>query len=206
MSAPGHLSVRAELASATRDRILGALAEMLRRGDDTTFERLAKQSGVPSRTLYRHFANREVLFSAFWRWANDAIDAPPSPTTPEEVIGHIQPLYLAFDRDESLVRALMHDPFGRAVRAANARARRQKFSKALRSVTATLPEAEARSLLASVTVLCSANGWESMRDNWRLSGEVAAEAAQWAVTALINSARAMAVHDRRKYALNKEAD
>jgi hypothetical protein len=84
---------------------------------------------------------------------------------------------------------MMHDPHGRAVRLANADARRQKFSEALKPLIEMLPETEATRLLASVTVLCSATGWESMKDNWQLSGAAAAEAAQWAVKALIDDAR-----------------
>ncbi len=173
----------------TASRIMEGVAGLLRRGSEVTFELLAKESRVPQRTLYRYFQSRDELFGAFWRWVNELIKVPPLPTTPDEVVSHIPALFDAFDRDEALVRAMMHDPHGRAVRVANAGARRNKFSKALRPVIETMPEAEAMSLLASVTVLCSATGWESIKDNWRLSGAEAAEAAQWAVKALIKSAR-----------------
>ena len=176
----------------TERRIMEGVANLLRRGSDVTFDLLAKESSVPQRTLYRYFEDRETLFGAFWRWANELIEVPAPPTTPEEVISHIPALFAAFDRDEALVRAMMHDPHGRAVRAANAGARRKKFSEALKPVVDLLPKVEAARLLASVTVLCSATGWESMKDNWQLSGTSAAEAAQWAVAALINDARKLA--------------
>jgi AcrR family transcriptional regulator len=182
-------SPRQELAALTEGRIMEAVAALLRRGSDVTFELVAKESGVPQRTLYRYFENREALFGAFWRWANELIEVPPLPTSAEEVVAHIPALYQAFDRDEALVRAMMHDPHGRAVRAANSDARRKKFSYALRSVTDGMQQEEATRLLASVTVLCSATGWESMKDNWQLSGASAAEAAQRAVGALISAAR-----------------
>jgi AcrR family transcriptional regulator len=184
-----RLSPRAELAAITGERIMEGVAGLLRRGSDVTFDLLARESGVPQRTLYRYFENREALFGAFWRWVNELIEMPALPKTPDEVVSHIPALYAAFDRDEALVRAMMHDPHGRAVRAANAEARRRKFQEALKPVVDTLPEAEATRLLASVTVLCSATGWESMKDNWQLSGVTASEAAQWAVKALIESAR-----------------
>jgi AcrR family transcriptional regulator len=176
----------------TESRIMEGVASLLRRGSDVTFDLLAKESGVPQRTLYRYFENREVLFGAFWRWVNELIEMPAPPTTPEEVVSHIPALFAAFDRDEALVRAMMHDPHGRAVRVANADARRNKFSEALKPVVDMLPEAEATRLLASVTVLCSATGWESIKDNWQLSGTSAAEVAQWAVKALIDEARRLA--------------
>ncbi|WP_423069487.1 TetR/AcrR family transcriptional regulator [Devosia sp. CN2-171] len=173
----------------TEGRIMEGVATLLRRGSDVTFDLVAKESGVPQRTLYRYFENREALFGTFWRWVNELIEVPPLPTSPDEVVSHVSALFEAFDRDEALVRAMMHDPHGRSVRLANSDARRRKFSEALRPVVDQLPEDEATRLLASVTVLCSATGWASMKDNWQLSGASAAEAAQWAVRALILAAQ-----------------
>jgi AcrR family transcriptional regulator len=181
-------SPREELAAMTEGRIMQGVATLLRRGNEVTFDLVAKESGVPQRTLYRYFENREALFGRFWRWANEHIEVPPPPTSPNEVVAHIRALFEAFDRDEALVRAMIHDPHGRAVRVANADARRKKFSEALKPVIDRLPKEDATRLLASVTVICSATGWESMKDNWQLSGAAAAEAAEWAVKALIEAA------------------
>lgn len=166
------------------------IAALLRNGvTDVTFDLVARESGVPQRTLYRYFENKEALFGAFWRWTNAAIDMPATPKSPQEVVEHIPALFAAFNRDEPLVRAMLHNPYGRAVRLAHAEARRNKFAEAFREVTESLPDDAGRRLLASVTALCSASGWETMKDNWELSGEAAADAAQWAVSALIDEAR-----------------
>ena len=169
---------------------MAGLAALLRRGeDDVTFELVALESGVPQRTLYRYFANKEALFSAFWPWINAGIETPARPGSPDEVVSHIPALFAAFDRDDALVRAMLHNPHGRAVRLANADVRRAKFENALREVTEGMPEAGAKRLLSAVTALCSASGWEAMKDNWGLTGPAAADAAQWAVRALIKEAR-----------------
>jgi AcrR family transcriptional regulator len=183
-------SARAELATITRDRILRGLAALLKRSsDEVTFELLSAESGVPLRTLYRHFASKEVLFAAFWPWVNETIEVPERPTNPEELVAHIPALFAAFDRDELLVRAMLHSPHGRSIRLAHAEARREKFDRALQPVTSALSAAAAQRLLAAVTALCSAAGWETMKDNWGLSGSDAAAAAQWAVRILIDEAR-----------------
>lgn len=182
-------SLRAQSAALTQDRIMQGLSTILRRGDEVTFDILAVDTGIPVRTLYRYFPSKDLLFAAFWPWLNALIEAPARPTSPDEVVDHISELFAAFDRDEPLVRAMLHHPIGQAVRLANAEARRGKFADALGPVTATLSETEAGHLLAAVTALCSASGWESMKDNWGLSGAAAANAAQWAVRALINEAR-----------------
>jgi AcrR family transcriptional regulator len=180
---------RQELTELTQSRIMEALALLLRRGsDDVTFDLVSRESGVPQRTVYRYFENKEALFGAFWRWVNESIDMPALPSTPSGVVDHIPALYAAFDRDEPLVRAMLHNPYGRAVRLAHAEARQQKFRLALRPALEALPPEAGRNLLASVTVLCSAVGWETMKDNWKLSGPSAAEAAQWAVRTLIEAA------------------
>lgn len=170
-----------------------ALAKLLRAGEaDVTFETLARESGVPQRTLYRHFESKEALFGAFWPWMNATIEVPDRPQDAEALVAHIPALFAAFDRDEELVRAMLHHPHGRAARLAAAAARRTKFAEALREVTGGMSPEATRRLLAAVTALCSASGWETMKDNWGLSGPAAAEAAQWAVHALINEARGRA--------------
>ncbi len=185
-------TAREELAAVIHERTMTALAAILRGGREVTFELLSKEAGVPVRTLYRYFPSKEALFGAFWPWMNERIDVPARPQSADEVVAHIPQLFAAFDRDESLVRAMLHNPHGRDVRLANATARREKFADALRQVTGGLSAVAARRLLASVTALCSASGWENMKDNWGLSGPAAAEAAQWAVNALINEARGRA--------------
>jgi AcrR family transcriptional regulator len=182
-------SVRDELATATRERTMLALASIIRAGADVTFDAIGREAAVPLRTLYRHFPSKEELFAAFWPWMNQRIEMPSRPKTPEEVVSHIPELYAAFDRDEPLVRAMLHSPHGRDIRQAHAAARREKFATALQEVTANLTGYDTLKLLASVTTVCSAAGWESMKDNWGLTGPAAADAAQWAVTALINEAR-----------------
>lgn len=89
---------------------------------------------------------------------------------------------------------MLHHPLGRDARLAHAAARREKFAEALRNVSMGMPAGETRCLLAAVTALCSASGWETMKDNWGLSGSAAAEAAQWAVHALIKEARREVAH------------
>lgn len=182
-------SSREQLAVMTKDRVMQALAALMRGGANVTFELLANRSGVPLRTLYRHFSSREVLLGAFWEWVNRHVEMPPLPETPEEIVSHISALFAAYDRDEPLIRAMIHDPHGRAVFLDKGGARRESFSKALMPILDALPAPEARGLAVSVTVLCSPAGWESMKDNWRFTGVDAAAAAQWAVRSLIEEAR-----------------
>lgn len=182
------MSPRQELAKLTVARSMGALAELLREGSEVTFGLLSRRSGVPERTLYRHYETKEGLFGAFWTWLNASIEMPPAPETPDEVTAHIPLLFAAFDRDEALVRAILHHPYGRSIRLAHAEQRREKFRSALSPIIEGLASDKALDLLASVSALCSATGWEMMRDTWRIDTAAAGTAAQWAVGALISAA------------------
>lgn len=186
---PTRRSPREELQRLTQQRAMEAVAQLMRTGAEVTFDLVAREAGIPQRTLYRHFENKDALMEAFWLWANASMDMPAAPTSPQGLVAYASELFLAFDRNEGLVRALIHDPSGRAVRNANSEARRLKFRQALEPVLSTLGATEAMRLLASVTAICSANGWEMMKDNWGLQGEEAADAAGWAVKALIDAAR-----------------
>ena len=183
-------SAKSDLAALTHERVMRAVAALLTRSsEEVTFERVAAESGIPQRTLYRHFANKDALFGAFWPWMNALIEVPQTPLSAAEITDHIPALFAAFDRQEPLVRAMLHSPHGRAVRLAHNEARRDKFAEALKAETILLSEANARRLLAGVTALCSAAGWETIKDYRGLSGAKAADAAQWSVKSLIEAAR-----------------
>ena len=129
MNAP-NLSPRAELGQITRRRILGAAADLVAAGaEDITFDAVSRASGVPLRTVYRHFPNRDVLRDAFWGWLNDAIEVPDPPRTPADLPAYGRALFAAFDRQAALVRAFIHTAAGRDIRSAGTAARQEKFRR-----------------------------------------------------------------------------
>jgi AcrR family transcriptional regulator len=189
MTADPALSPRDDLAALTHARIMQGVASVLISGDGVTFRALAEASGVPERTVYRHFETKEAVFNAFWTWANERLGMPAAPRTAEELIDQVPALFAAFESGEPLVRAMLHDPHGRATRTAHAEARRDRLRAALKDVLGPLTAAERRRLLASAQALISAAGWETMKDYWGLTSAEAADAAQWAVRVLVAEAR-----------------
>lgn len=179
---------RADLAALTQNRIMQGLAGLLTAGEDVTFRALAQVSGVPERTLYRYYPSKDALLAAFWIWLNDRLGMPPPPRSPRELIDNIATIFAAFAAGEPLIRAMLHDPHGRATRLAYAEARRQRLRDALGPVLTPLDGPARTRLLASVQVLISAAGWETMKDYGCVTSQEAADAAQWAVAALIAAA------------------
>lgn len=166
--------------------------------DDVTFQALAKASGVPERTLYRYYPAKGELSSAFWVWLNERLGMPPPPQSPEELLAQVPEVFAAFDKDEALVRAMLHDAEGRATRLAKISARRQKLEKALGEVLEGLESAQRRRLLAGVQALFSAAAWETMKDYCGVTASEAADAAQWGIGVMIAAARREAQANRKR--------
>ncbi|MEU6201010.1 TetR/AcrR family transcriptional regulator [Streptomyces sp. NPDC047061] len=79
-------------AQANRRRILEAARETLSMDPDTTIDDIARVAGVARRTLYGHFASREILLHAL---ADDAVDTLRQAFVQEESQGAPPALELA---------------------------------------------------------------------------------------------------------------
>ena len=159
--------------------------------EDITFDAVSRASGVPLRTVYRHFPNRAALRDAFWGWLNDAIEVPDPPRTPADLPAYGRALFAAFDRQAALVRAFIHTAAGRDIRSAGTAARQEKFRRALAPLLADLSPETGHALLAAVMSLCSASGWENMR---AIGEAEAGDVVAWSLAALVDSAPTQGKH------------
>lgn len=188
MTADSHLSPRAGLAELTREHILRGMERMITSGSESfTFKALAQAAGIPERTIYRHFGDKDALYQAFYSQLNGKIIAPDPPRDPADLVRYTRELYASFDRQPDLVRAMLNNPIGRELRDAQAAPRTAKFVSALSGIANRMTKPEATALMAAVEVLCSSTGWDRLT---RMTGpDKAAEAAAWAVAALIEKAK-----------------
>jgi AcrR family transcriptional regulator len=186
-----HSPLREARARETRERILAATADWLRRDahGDFTLDAIAREAGIERRTVFRHFATREALLAAFWEWINHRISPRPLPATLEELVAAPREVFARFDDEEGVVRASLHTPAGRAMRMAVVPARRSAFRDALREATRGATAVERRRLEAVVHALYSAAAWETMRDYAGVTGDQAGVAASWAIGVLVDAVR-----------------
>lgn len=182
--------LREEKARATREAILAALHDLMQGAaapDEIGMEAIAQQAGLQRRTIFRHFASKDQLLSAFWPWLNDRIGASPTPRVLADIIEGPRRVFPRFEAHEAAMRAALHSPTGREMRAGTVESRRTLFAQALAPVCAGLPSAEARKVEALAHLLYSASAWEVLKDYGGLDGAQAGETASWALGVILSA-------------------
>jgi AcrR family transcriptional regulator len=193
------ISLREQHALATRERILGAVADLLERGaaQDLTMPEVAGASGVSLRTIYRYFPAREDLLEAAGRWIGDELLKHPYPRDLDEVADRYQEGVADFDERPGLVRALAFSQLGRRVRGYRRRERLEAIGRALRAELPDLSERELRQAEAVLAYLHNMLAYTTLREEGGLSGEEIGEAIGWAIRTLIQDLRKRNRNSRR---------
>lgn len=192
--------LREAQTAGTRQRILESVAVALERGEEPTFAAVAAETGCQERTVYRHFASKEVLAAAFWEWQYQVLGPRDrSAARVEDLQRLVARAFPAFDRRAELVRAMLHTRHGRDARLSENAARK---AMTLRCVDHELPGVDPvtrRRAAAATQLLFSAAAWEVLRDYWAMNGEEAAATVQLAMAAMFDGLRrrARAVRPRR---------
>ena len=196
----GSISLRDQHAAATRERILGAVADLLERGDaeELTMPAVADASGISLRTVYRYYPTREELLEAAGRWIGDELLAHPYPKDLDEVADLYQAGCRDFDERPGLVRALALSQLGRSVRGYRRRERLETIGEALRSELSDLSEEELRRAQAVLAYLHNVLAYTTLRDESGLSGDEVGEAIGWAIRTLTEDLRKRN-HDARRH-------
>lgn len=189
MARPYQSPLRAERARLTRERILDAALDRLEAGgiEALSFAAVAAAAGLPERTLYRHFADREALLDALWQRISERVGMPEPPTDPAGWAALPTATFGGFDRHEGLMRALLSSPSGRAFARRNLDARTAALEAALAPLLGRLAPADAAALLALVQLLNTATAWATLRDYRGIdgaeAGRIAARGLAWLLEA-----------------------
>ncbi len=182
--------LRDEKARETREAILVALFDLMesdRAPDEIGMEAIAQAAGVQRRTIFRHFATKDDLLTAFWPWLNARIGASPSIATLGDITDGPRRAFPRFDAHEAAMRAALHSRTGREMRMATVPGRRARFAQALAPALASVPPAEARKVEALAHLLFSASAWEVLKDYGGLTGAQAGETASWALDVILSA-------------------
>jgi AcrR family transcriptional regulator len=176
-----------------RDHVLAGVAELAAAGDDLTFAKVAKASGVPERTVYRHFPDRAALLTAAYEWINRRLGLTGDrPSSADEAVDLVRRSFPGFDEVAPVLRELLVAPEGLLARLSVNDERRAAAVALVEAEAPGLDEADTRRVAAAVQLLTSAAAWQGLRDYWAMDGTEAADAAALAIELLLAGARAPA--------------
>jgi AcrR family transcriptional regulator len=180
--------LRDRQAAATRSVILEALGAELADGsvEDFSVARLARRAGVSERTVYRHFPTRETLLDGLSEWYNERVADFPDDVAVDEIAPTIAQVFADFDAHESLARGVLASPGGREMRQHARAARLARLDAALAPVLKSADPERAAAARALNFALCSAQTWQSMRDEGGLDGATAGRAVARAIELILN--------------------
>jgi AcrR family transcriptional regulator len=185
------VSLREQHAEATRERILGAVVDLLESGqaNDLTVPAVAAASGVSLRTIYRYYPTRDTLLEAAARWIGDELFKHPYPRSLDEAADRFRVECAHFDERPGLARALAMSDVGREVRSYRRRERMAAIRQALHDEAGELPEDELRRAEAVLGYLHNILAYTTMREENGLSGTEIGEALGWAIQTLVTDLR-----------------
>lgn len=174
-----------------RGRIVDALMALIAEGQDAvSHDAVAERAGVSRRTVYRYFPDREALLQSVWVRVNElAKSGGRFPTSYEDMLASLIPIYTGFDRIAPLATLIRATPQGRAVRRSQNKTRVPAYTKVGEEVAPDLPPDD-RLLVSAMLQVLHTTPWLEMRDHWGLSGEQIARAAGWAIRTLVADLKA----------------
>lgn len=179
-------SVREAQHALLRRRVLEAVCGLIEDGDDVTFTKVAAAAGVPERTVYRHFANRQALIGALFDYVNERIGFDGQhPTTRADMTAMVGRVFPGFDSVAPVIDELLTSPEGRVARLDALVDRRAAALAIVADARPDLDRTAARNVAAVVQVLGSAAVWRALRDFWDLDGAQAAAAVAMAIDTLL---------------------
>ena len=171
-----------------RERVLDAVCDLIRAGEDVTFTNVAAAADVPERTVYRHFPNRQALINALFAHVNQRIGfGGQPPTTRAGMTAMVQQVFPGFDSVAAVIDELLSSPEGRRARLEAVEDRRAAALAVVADARRDLDHESARHVAAVVQVLGSAAVWRALRDFWDLDGTQAATAVTTAIDALLTT-------------------
>jgi TetR/AcrR family transcriptional regulator, regulator of autoinduction and epiphytic fitness len=179
--AKGARDGRTVRAERTRQALVDALLALLDEGQlQPTAERIAERAGVSERSLFQHFADREVLYQAVAVQQYERIVPTLEPIDvslplPERIAAFVDQRARLLETVTPVRRAaLLLEPESEVVAGWLQSTRRQKAREVERVFRAELEEVEQsrRGVLLAALVSASAwTSWEALRAHQRLSAE-----------------------------------
>lgn len=184
-------SLRDEQAQRTRDRIMGALVEVLADGADAfTVPEIAERAGVSVGTVYRHFGDKKGLLDALIPYVGrrTKLDALTTPTSIAELADTIRTVFDRLDSSESLIRAALASGVGREARMGASKERVDLFEETLLHLEPELTTEQVGHLSRVAMILTTSDALLQMKNRLDLTADEAADDVIWAIRTMLTGA------------------
>lgn len=193
-------SNRRAQAALTRDAILDALAQQMLGSNtpDFSVEQAAQDAGVTTRTIFRHFPNRDSMLSALSERVLATTGTVEIPKTPEEFVDTIFATYEMFDENRELMQSLLLSELGRGVRSQMRERRRKGNVSALNNLVKGLPREQQKAVKAVLVHLISAESWWQLHDRFNVSARDSAQTIAWIFSLVANALNEGKAPDSKK--------
>jgi AcrR family transcriptional regulator len=183
-------NIRERQREVTKDAIRDAAIEVASETGFAamTMDKVAERAGVSASTVYRYFADREVLLSAIIASTYERIEFT-LPSSVDEIAIVQEQAMAGFDAYRDLFRALVVSRVGQDTVWSGRQGRLDFWRRLLDEVTDQLEPEEALFGQAIVVYLTGGLPWLTMADESGLDGTQAGRAAGWAIRTLIADLR-----------------
>lgn len=187
-------SLRERQAEQVREAIVDATVGLLESGqaEAVTVPQVAQTSGVSLRTVYRYFPTREDVLAAAGRRARERMGLRIDVYDVEDIVTSWWENSARIAAHPELGRALLNTAAGREARAGQRGPRVEAIAAAFAEIGNRLPADEAARMRAVISYLCGSGAFLAISDESGLSLDEARAAVRWALTTLLDTARAAA--------------
>lgn len=173
-----------------RNRLLDSWIELMVEDGELTHDAAAARAGVGRRTAYRYFPDRQAIMeAALLRVRQLAGPHVAPPSSMEQLIATLEPIYTGFDKIAPITVMVRSTPQGRALRMSQNEARVEAYAQATAQAVKDLPPEDRKLATAMIQVLHT-TPWLEMHDTWGLDGHQIARATRWAIRALLADLKA----------------
>lgn len=178
---PNTLSARH--ADLTQRLILDAAIELIQMASvsQLSVRAVARHANISERTIFRYFASREDLLDAIAAEVSRRLDAPPDPTTVEELLAYPKAIYARFEASAALTEAVLHSELYHRIRTTDASKRMKAIRAVVDAAAPGRPERHRRLATADIHYHVVASTWRYFRSYFGLSPQDATECARMAI-------------------------
>jgi AcrR family transcriptional regulator len=185
---PYASELRSKQQELTRDRIMEAVADLLRQGriHNFTVQDVARGAGVAYGSVYRHFPTREALLEELYEWLEQGAfkERPPFPDSMEGLAEWAAGFARMSEEHPDLTHAGTIAMTALRLVPRSQRGRDDALRELIARSAPHLSSREVRERAAIIRYLATSLAWVTLRNRCGLNGDEVVSAMTWALNAL----------------------